>query len=165
MDGIVRTTEDRPMEFCAMEVGKSFHGGETATKWLSDDYKLARVLRDMIWQLHQRVYRDPTITKMLEVVGIVCGGLHLSVLRMSNPRGYVCLLARERPRDVPTKVVDIKDLLVLISLMSRVKKAIHACISTVQKRNKGGTADELMHTLLHGDREKTETLLCAGDSP
>lgn len=88
LDAIIRTIEDNYHEYGGMEVAKSFRD-VTSSKWLNDNFKLAKALRDMLFRLHELVDHDNAITKRLQVVGVLNAGtsrtghnLHYSLTRI-----------------------------------------------------------------------------------
>lgn len=120
VDGIVRTIEDDSYEYAVMEAGK-VQKTTTTSKWLNDALKLARALRDILRRLQELVHNDDDMVRTLEVPGILTMGLSLQVLRISRPRGYICLLTREKEEKVPTDVRHLRDLLHLLKSMVRAK--------------------------------------------
>jgi hypothetical protein len=110
---MLRTVEDDFHEFFCMEISNTFQGGDTSTKWLDDSQKLFRSLRDMLGRLAQRGGK--------QVVGAVAAGLKLAIWRMYHSKGYTCVLKRERIQTVPSKVENLKELLLLLSYVARMK--------------------------------------------
>lgn len=141
LDAIIRTSEDDSHEYGGMEVASSFRGGTTSSKWLDDNFKLVKALRDMLFRLHELVDHDSAIVKKLQVVGVLNAGmcpepkpenllftnsylntgLALQVTHMNNPNGYVSLLQREKLQHVPTGVQDLMKLLTLLKNVSQMK--------------------------------------------
>jgi hypothetical protein len=74
LDAIIRTVEDDPYEYGAMEVARTFNG-VTSSKWLGDFFKLAKALRDMLFRLHGLVDHDEAVVKKLQVVGVFNAGM------------------------------------------------------------------------------------------
>lgn len=73
LDAIIRTIEDNSHEYGGMEVARSFRD-VTSSKWLGDDFKLTKALRDMLFRLHELVDHDNSIVKKLQVVGVLNAG-------------------------------------------------------------------------------------------
>lgn len=142
LDAIIRTIEDNSHEYGGMEVARSFRD-VTSSKWLGDDFKLTKALRDMLFRLHELVDHDNSIVKKLQVVGVLNAGtsrtqpelalsinsdlspgLALQIIHMNHPNGYVCLLQREKLQHVPTSVQDLMKLLHLLKRVSQMKVSI-----------------------------------------
>ncbi|KAA8897473.1 hypothetical protein FN846DRAFT_963666 [Sphaerosporella brunnea] len=121
IDGIIRTVEDDFFEYGGIEVARSFSGGMRSTKWLSDSLKLAKALRDMLFRLHELADHDKAIVKKLQVVGIFNAGLSFQLIRMSNPKGYVSVLQREKRQEVPKSVSDLQKLFPLLKCVAQMK--------------------------------------------
>jgi hypothetical protein len=124
LDGVVRSVDDDSREFCAIESARRLRGGTSSTKWLSDNAKLQKVLRDMLSRLVTLVDNDPQIVRRLQVVGISTAGLHLQVTRLCHRKGYVCLSTREQLFSVPDDVMQVKQLLLLLVAVVRTKVCI-----------------------------------------
>lgn len=139
LDAIIRTIEDNSHEYGGMEVARSFRD-VTSSKWLGDDFKLTKALRDMLFRLHELVDHDKSIVKKLQVVGVLNAGtsrtqpglvlfinsdsnpgLALQITHMNHPNGYVCLLQREKLQHVPTNVQNLMKLLQLLKRVSQMK--------------------------------------------
>jgi hypothetical protein len=124
-----------------MEVIKTFHGSTTSTKWLNDDHKLVKALRDMFDRQHELVDHDPILVNQLQLVGFVTGGLVLCISRLCHPNGYVCVLQREGRQEVPTEVKQLKQLLLLVTKVVQVKVCTLRSIvseNSFRLTNKGG---------------------------
>ncbi|RUS32611.1 hypothetical protein BC938DRAFT_474912 [Jimgerdemannia flammicorona] len=128
-DAIIKTDGNDYYEYGAIEVAKSFEG-VMSTKWLNDNLKLAKALRDMFFRLNQLV--DNHVKKELQVVGLVNSGLKCQVVRMNNPRGYVCLLKREELHEVPVDIEQLSNLFRLLKSVWQMKTMIKNCASTVK---------------------------------
>lgn len=105
LDAIIRTIEDDYHEYGGIEVARSFRG-VTSSKWLNDNFKLAKALRDMLFCLHELVDHDNAIAKKLQVVGVLNAGtsrtdhnLHYSLTRIER-RSYTAAHTYEPPKRV-----------------------------------------------------------------
>jgi hypothetical protein len=124
LDGVVRSVDDDSHEFCAIESAPRLRGGFSATKWLSDNAKIQKVLRDMLSRLVTLVDNDPQIVRRLQVVGISTSGLNLQVTRLCHRKGYVCLSIREKLFGFPDDVMQLKQLLLLLIALVQTKVCI-----------------------------------------
>lgn len=146
-DGIVRANGDEDFEYCLMEVAKSSRGGQTATKWIDTIFKVAKALHDMMNHLSEYVDNKENIVRKLQLVGLInsgelclrthCmrtifnrrklllnSGLKAQLIRMSCPRGYVCLLTRGVPQEVPTSVKCFQALFPLMTTIWQMKVCV-----------------------------------------
>lgn len=135
LDAVVRTIEGDFDEFCGMEIARGYAGGETSTKWLSDTFKLAKVLKDMLHCLHKRVDHDEAICKKLRVVGVICNGLKLQMVRMGHYKGGIAILTKDDPIQVPVGVEGLLNLFVVIAEISRMKAIISESVEAVKRRH------------------------------
>lgn len=142
-DGIVRTIGDDYLEYGLMEVAKSSRGGETATKWIDTTFKVAKALHDMMGHLAENVNCKEDVVRKLQLVGLINSGellhyiycmrtilngrlflnlgLKAQLVRMNCPKGYVCLLARGVPQEVPTSVDKLQALFPLMTIIWQMK--------------------------------------------
>lgn len=166
LDGIIRSVQDVPHEFGGTEVIRTFHGSTTSTKWLNDDQKLGKALRDMFDRQHDLVEHNPALVKHLQLVGFITGGLVLSISRLCHPDGYVCVLKREGRQEVPAEVTHLKHLLLLLTRVVQVKKVIKGCIDAVESRSQVSSEEGLFNEIMNsGTGRKGSTLPPAADSP
>jgi hypothetical protein len=121
LDGIVRSVDDDCHEFCAIEAAPRLRGGTSSTKWLSDNAKLLKVLRDMLSQLASAVAYERRIVQQLQVVGISTAGLTMQVSRMCHRKGYVCLFTRDLLLNIPDDVKQLKQLLLFLAAFVQTK--------------------------------------------
>lgn len=165
LDAVIRTVEDDTHEYGGMEVARTSSGGTTSTKHLGDAWKLAKSLRDMLYRLHEAVEHDEAVVGELQVVGVFNAGLAMQLIRMSHPRGYVCLLQREKRQSVPTGAGELWMLLRLLTAVSQMKKVVEECAERVRRRLEGRSEEELLRELLDGPGEKGKRLFWAADTP
>lgn len=142
LDGIVHTAEDDTYEYGAMEVGKKWNG-VNSTKSQGDGAKLIKCLRDMLRRLHERVDNRADVIHKLQVVGLLTQGLRCQLLRICHPKGYICLLVREKTLAVPTVASELDDLLDLVVQIARAKEIIHQCHQSVRARPETGVWDRV----------------------
>lgn len=122
LDGVIRSIEDNTHEFGGIEVARTAAGGEKSTKWLSDADKLLKSLRDMLGLLCGLVGWKKDSTKRLQVVGVVCAGLKMQVIRMGRWReGGVAVVCREKIVGVPVGVEELKELSKLLVMVASMK--------------------------------------------
>jgi len=129
IDGIFQTYVSN-RGFGAIEVGANFKSVST-TKWMTDSFKLAKTMHDMLAHLCQLVQSRESLVRQLEVVGLVHSELKLQVLRMVSSHGYVCILKRGDLLEIPTKAKDLQSLLKTLVKISQMKKIITNCMSIV----------------------------------
>ncbi|KAG0124167.1 hypothetical protein HOY82DRAFT_494394 [Tuber indicum] len=135
-DAIIRTSEDNYYEYGAMEVARTFIGGVTSTKWLSDTFKLAKALRDMLFRLHGLVNGDEGAKRRVQVVGVCAAGLALQYIRLGYPGvGHVCLLTREELFQVPKSVGGLAELLKMLMAVAQLKEVIRSSAEAVEERH------------------------------
>jgi hypothetical protein len=121
LDGILRNNEDDSHEFCAIEGARTQRGGTISTKWLSDNAKLRKVLRDMMSRLAIVADHERRVVEQLQVFGISTAGLTMQVSRMSHREGYVCLLVVDELYHIPKDIQQFKQLLLFLVAFVRVK--------------------------------------------
>lgn len=125
LDGVIRSIEDNTHEFGAIEVARTAAGGQNSTKWLSDEGKLLKALRDMLGLLCGLVGWKKDSTKRLQVVGVVCAGLKMKVIRMGRWReGGVAVVSRENICGVPVGVEELKELSKLLVMVASLKVSL-----------------------------------------
>ncbi|KAH0614004.1 uncharacterized protein H6S33_005890 [Morchella sextelata] len=163
LDAIIRTVEDDPYEYGAMEVARTFNG-VTSSKWLGDFFKLAKALRDMLFRLHGLVDHDEAVVKKLQVVGVFNAGLSFQLIRMSHPKGFVCLLNAEKMQQVPNSVQELVKLFKVLMNVALMKQIIKDCRAAVDEyHNK--TEEDVYNELL-GETESSKMKLgWAADTP
>ena len=125
LDGILRDVNDRSYEFCAIEGAPLLSGGTISTKWLRDKAKLRKALRDIISRLAIEANHERRVVEDLQVVGISTAALTMQVSRMTHRKGYVCMLAVDRPLTIPHDVRQLRKLLVFLAAFVRIKVCIY----------------------------------------
>ena len=118
LDAIIRTVEDDYYEYGGMEVARTFNG-VTSTKWLGDEFKLVRAMRDMLFRLHELVGGERGTR--LQVIGVTTAGLRCQWARLGCRAGYVCLLDKEKMGIVPMAVGGLHELLKLLMSVAQMK--------------------------------------------
>lgn len=78
VDGIFQTYVSG-CGYGAIEVGRKFQG-VTATKWMTDSFKLAKTLHDMLTHLCQLAQSRESMVRQLEVVGLLHSGMFMNLL-------------------------------------------------------------------------------------
>lgn len=122
LDGVIRSIEDSTHEFGGIEVARTAAGGVKSTKWLTDAEKLLKALRDMLGLLCGLVGWKKDSTKRLQVVGVVCAGLKMQVIRMGRWReGGVAVVSRENIVGVPVGVEELTELSKLLIMVASTK--------------------------------------------
>lgn len=165
LDGIIRSVEDDSHEYGGMEVARTLDGGTSSTKWLRDTQKLVRALRDMLDRLHQIVEHEPTLVKKLQVVGFITAGRALMMLRLCHPKGYICVLKNERLLEVPSKVPQLKQLLLLLASVVQMKGVVARSVDAVRCRSQAQSETALLEEIMSGGARNEATLPRSADSP
>jgi len=145
LDAIIRTVEDDYYEYGGMEVARTFNG-VTSTKWLGDEFKLVRAMRDMLFRLHELVGGERGTR--LQVVGVTTAGLRCQWARLGCRAGYVCLLDKERMGIVPMAVGGLHELLKLLMSVAQMKQVIKDCVIAVEGRHSTKSEAELFLELV-----------------
>lgn len=128
LDGVIRSIQDNSHEFGGMEVARTAVGGVKSTKRLTDTDKLLRALRDMLEVLSGLEFKqDPT--PVLQVVGVICAGLQMQLIRMGCYRGSVAVVFREVIVEVPVVVAEFGALtkLLVTAACLKVCYSFHGC--------------------------------------
>jgi hypothetical protein len=99
--------------------------GLSATKWLDDKAKLTKLLRDMLDRLIKVSDHDARIVPQLQVVGLSIAGLSFQMSRLGYGKGYISLFSSEPVLTAPSAVGQLKDLLKLLILVTRMKVSHH----------------------------------------
>jgi len=115
-------------EFGACEVGKDDKGPED-TKRLDDFRKLVVTMSHMLLRLHRELAVEAR--EEVVVVGFLCSGLTVQMLRMWSPNGGACLLAREKTLRIPAGAVRLKDLKSLLKAVWLLKKTLSDSVALV----------------------------------
>lgn len=113
LDGVVRTVEADRYEYGVLEVGRKWEG-INSTKSLGNSWKIILCMHDMLRRLHERVNNRADVIHKLQVVGILTLGLRLHLIRLCHPKGYVCLLIREKGHSVASVASELEELLRLL---------------------------------------------------
>ncbi|RHZ83614.1 hypothetical protein Glove_89g46 [Diversispora epigaea] len=126
MDGIFRTyTND--VEYGVTEVGKKFD----STKLLKDGFKIGKAMHDIFVSLCKLVHFEEKKIRQLRIAGMLHLGLKSQVLQLSSPKGYVVILKRDKLLEVPVTVDNIKNLIMVLASVWKVKKMIMDCMEIV----------------------------------
>ncbi|CAJ0839585.1 7469_t:CDS:2, partial [Entrophospora sp. SA101] len=92
------------LEFVCSEVEK-FYEGPKGTKLLKESsLKIPKVLKDMLYDLHQHVNFDEDSLRKMETIGFAHAGLKVIMLRLDSPTGYVCRVLRTNMFEIPSNI-------------------------------------------------------------
>jgi hypothetical protein len=72
---------------------------------------------------------------------------------MSNPKGYVSVLQREKRQEVPKTVNDLSKLLHLLKCVAQMKRIVKDCAAVVEQRHSGKTEADILNELLDDGEE------------
>ncbi|RPB07510.1 hypothetical protein P167DRAFT_540071 [Morchella conica CCBAS932] len=170
LDGVIRSTGDEAHEFGGMEVARSAAGGLKSTKRLGDEEKLLKALRDMLAVLCGLVNVSGEDKPSLQVVGVLCAGLKMQVIKMGCYReGCVAVVRRQQVVEIPEELNGLTGLtkvLVMVASMKAVVEQTSKAIS--QRHNSTSSADksdeDLIKEILQGTVTETN-LGWAADTP
>ncbi|KAH8152302.1 uncharacterized protein LAJ45_03729 [Morchella importuna] len=170
LDGVIRSTGDEAHEFGGMEVARSAAGGLKSTKRLGDEEKLLKALRDMLAVLCGLVNVLGEDKPSLQVVGVLCAGLKMQVIKMGCYReGGVAVVLRQQVVEIPEELNGLTGLtkvLVMVASMKAVVEQTSKAIS--QRHNSTSSADksdeDLIKEILQGTVTETN-LGWAADTP
>lgn len=123
MDGIFKTDGNNAFEYGAIEVSSCFRGSAD-TKYICDSQKLTKVLRDMLYRLHELVDHNPAIVASLQVIGVINAGYSLQLIRMHNPKGHICILRREERQEIPANLSGFNNLCLLLMTILQMKVCV-----------------------------------------
>lgn len=167
LDGILRDSQVRSHEFCAIESAPAQPGGTISTKALNDKAKLLKVQRDMLNRQAIEANHERRVVQKLQVFGISTAGLTMQVSRMFHPKGYVSLLMVHEPHTIPHDVRQLPQFLVLLAAVVRTKLAIERSIEVFRSRSSTNDAQSLLEAIrTAGDHCNSDmTLPPIADSP
>ncbi|RHZ45874.1 hypothetical protein Glove_645g35 [Diversispora epigaea] len=93
IDGIIYTT-DELLEFGAIEGARSFKG-VSDNKYLNEEFKMPKTLRDMYSDLIRAVNYDDQRASKLQVIGILHLGLWIQFVRLWRAGGSICIFRKD----------------------------------------------------------------------
>jgi hypothetical protein len=132
VDGIIHHAKDRRCELGVLEGATMLNHGENSSKWHTDQAKMRKLLRDILGALVSRAKFERRVVEKLQVFGISTAGFSLQTLRMTQPKGYMCLLKLDAPLEVPQSVETFRLLPVVLSLILKIKVrhcSAHSCLN------------------------------------
>lgn len=122
LDGVIRSTGDEAHEFGGMEVARSAAGGLKSTKRLGDEEKLLKALRDMLAVLCGLVNVLGEDKPSLQVVGVLCAGLKMQVIKMGCYReGGVAVVLRQQVVEIPEELNGLTGLTKVLVMVASMK--------------------------------------------
>jgi len=69
---------------------------------------------------------------------------------MTNPKGYVSLLERDKLHTVPAIVDNVKDLIMLLASVWRAKKMVMDCMEIVKEEESNLPEEDFMQQIIDG---------------
>jgi hypothetical protein len=123
-DGLFHDITDRQNEYGVMECAKRLNGGEFSSKWRSDQGKMRKLMRDIIGRLAIQANNDRRVVDKLQVIGISTAGFSVQVLRMSQTKGYTCLLKSDKSAHIPQSIQQFSQLPFVLSLILKTRVCI-----------------------------------------
>ncbi|CAG8482684.1 5042_t:CDS:10, partial [Funneliformis mosseae] len=127
-DGVFRM-EKGLCEYGAAEHGRLFQG-EKDKKFMSDGFKLTRMLRDMLGRFSAELSTE--VLKQIEMVGYLHSERMLQIFVLDYAKGYMIRLRKGALLEVPKEPVNIDNLLKLITAVLSSKLRISRTISLLQ---------------------------------
>ncbi|CAG8657054.1 2459_t:CDS:10, partial [Funneliformis caledonium] len=127
-DGVFRM-EKGLCEYGAAEHGRLFQG-EKDKKFMSDGFKLTRMLRDMLGRFSAELSTE--VLKQIEMVGYLHSERMLQIFVLDYAEGYMIRLRKGALLEVPKEPVNIDNLLKLITAVLSSKLRISRTISLLQ---------------------------------
>ncbi|KAG9301062.1 hypothetical protein G9A89_015798 [Geosiphon pyriformis] len=128
-------------EYGAGEAGRyciDRHG----TKFLREiGLKLPKILKDMVIKLMEKVDWDEEKCSRIQTVGIIHGGLMMTMLYLDKPKGYICRVRRSDSMEVPDKAGKFPSVLTILASILNAKAVVRETIKAVQP--KGPTIQSL----------------------
>ncbi|PKC63057.1 hypothetical protein RhiirA1_397151 [Rhizophagus irregularis] len=120
-------------EFGAGEAGKSWVD-QYGTKYLREGgLKLPKVLKDMLLNLMEKICWNDEARKKIQTVGIIHGGLMMTIAYIDNPMGYICRLRRSDLMEVPDVAEKFESILTILASVLNIKSVVRETIKIVQR--------------------------------
>ncbi|CAI2193680.1 13345_t:CDS:10 [Funneliformis geosporum] len=120
-------------EFGAGEAGKSWVD-QYGTKYLREGgLKLPKVLKDMLLNLREKIGWNEEARKKIQTVGIIHGGLMMTIAYLDNPMGYICRLRRSDLMEVPDMAEKFESILTILASVLNIKSVVGETIKIVQR--------------------------------
>ncbi|RIB23921.1 hypothetical protein C2G38_2032301 [Gigaspora rosea] len=132
---IIRTNnEGNKIEFGYGEVGKTWVD-KSGTKFLREvSLKSLKALKDMLIDLMRTCKWNPDAQSKLQTVGVVHSGLAMMVIRMDNPKGYVCRVNRSNIMEVPHSEENFSDILEILAAVLNLKMFSRDIVNRIHNR-------------------------------
>jgi hypothetical protein len=121
VDGLFHDVIDRQNEYAVLESAKRLKGGASSTKWLRDQEKMRKLMRDIIGRLAREANHERRVVKDLEVFGISTAGFTVQISRITQPKGYVFLYKQDTPLTVPQDIKQLSKLPLVLSLILKTR--------------------------------------------
>jgi hypothetical protein len=121
---VIRSIEKGLYEYGAIkftEPDSSESPANTERRRLQDTIGLVKVLQDMLFMLHDRVGHNEVTIRKMQVVGFMCAGRKIEMMRMGCWKGSVAVLVKVSPMNVPLRDERALDLLKIIVYVHRMK--------------------------------------------
>ncbi|GBB84115.1 hypothetical protein RclHR1_10750004 [Rhizophagus clarus] len=94
--------------------------------------KLPKTLKDMLVNLIERVNWNEEVRKKIQTVGIIYGGLTMTIVYADNPEGYICRFRRCDLMEVPDTVENFDSVLTILASILNAKSVVQETVKMVQ---------------------------------
>jgi Txe/YoeB family toxin of Txe-Axe toxin-antitoxin module len=132
VDAILHDIMDRRQEYAVMESATELTAREHSSKWQTDQAKMRKLMRDILGALARRANHQRRVVDHLQVIGISTAGFSVQTLRMTQPKGYTCLLKLDEQMEVPQSFKTFRNLPVVLCLILKIKVrpcSAHSCLN------------------------------------
>ncbi|KAF0436972.1 hypothetical protein F8M41_004549 [Gigaspora margarita] len=135
-DWIIRTnSKGNKNEFGYGEVGKTWID-KSGIKFLREvSLKSLKTLKDMLIDLMRTCKWNPDALSKLQTVGVVHSGLVMMVIRMDNPKGYICRVNRSNIMEVPHNEENFSDILEILAAVLNLKSIVKQTMKIVDMKS------------------------------
>jgi hypothetical protein len=108
------------------------NAGTVSSKWQTDQAKMRKLMRDIIGALAIEANHERRVVDKLQVFGISTAGYSVQTLRMTQPKGYICLLKADDTLQIPQSVTQFSNLPLVLAYFHKIKVrscSAHACMN------------------------------------
>nr|CAG8515265.1 1893_t:CDS:2 [Entrophospora candida] len=125
-DAFIRSIGSRQVDWAASEAGCHWEG-PNGTKLIKEGgFSLPRQLKDIFWNLADKVNFNEEKMKKIDVIGFIHAGALMLKVNLDNPKGYICRYVRNSPLEVYAEVEKFPMTLdVIIEILYAKNKILH----------------------------------------
>ncbi|CAG8648635.1 1161_t:CDS:10 [Ambispora leptoticha] len=88
---------------------------------------------DMLLNLMEKIGWNEEARKKIQTVGIIHGGLMMTIAYIDNPMGYICRLRRSDLMEVPDMAEKFESILTILASVLNIKSVVRETIKIVQR--------------------------------